>query len=76
MSSGERNMVCWTTCPHCGKRSYTSRKEAKRAVSRFCGDRGGHMSPYRCHLDETRWHVGHLHTATRRGINYEERARQ
>lgn len=34
------------------------------------------MSAYQCHQDQTRWHVGHLHTATRRGINYNQKVNQ
>lgn len=65
----------WTTCPYCGKRSYTSRKTAKRVARAFRGAREGHMSAYQCHEDETRWHVGHLHAATRRGINYNKKVK-
>ncbi|ABE67611.1 hypothetical protein Wildcat_6 [Mycobacterium phage Wildcat] len=62
--------IPYTTCPYCGKRSYESRKEARLSASRVHPRHSGHASVYRCLYDKTRWHWGHLHAATRRGIEY------
>lgn len=50
------------TCPTCGKRSFPTRKAARKAI-RSIGD-GDHMSAYRC---DTSWHIGHLPTAVING---------
>lgn len=58
-----REHYTWTgSCPDCGKRSFTTRKAAKKAARRI-GD-GDHMSAYRC---GGYWHIGHLPTAIIRG---------
>ncbi len=59
--------VPWNTCPHCGKRSYASRGDAKLAARRG-RDSAEQLRAYRCHADGTRWHLGHLSWAARTGI--------
>lgn len=69
MSDTNYRCVDWTTCPHCGKRSYASRKDA-RLVARRHRTGGTVMRAYPCHQDAERWHVGHMSAATRRGADY------
>lgn len=50
------------TCSSCGKQSYRTRKEAKRAFARiFPGEK---LSAYQC---GTVWHYGHLSVVVRKG---------
>lgn len=51
-------------CPSCGKRSYPSKADAKKAVRQLHKKHGGHLSVYRC---GTAWHFGHLPAAVRAG---------
>lgn len=55
--TGQHGHPDWTTCLHCGKRSYRSRKEAK-AAARTESLPG--MSAYECHSQPGAWHIGHL----------------
>ena len=59
-----------STCPDCGKRTYLSRKDARRAMKRW-GDTAGY-NVYRC---GDGWHFGHKPTALRRGLTTRERLR-
>lgn len=60
----------WYTCPNCvkpngvPKRSYSSRKAARRAAHRL-HDRG--VTAYRCPHNAGRWHVGHNPKDVREG---------
>lgn len=47
------------TCPHSGKWSYVSRKDARRA-GRIAHPNDPQIVPYRCPQDEQHWHIGHL----------------
>lgn len=49
-----RYTTAWTTCPLCGKRTYETRKDARRAAKQLPGH---HMSAYECAQG---WHLGHL----------------
>ena len=49
-----RHRIYWTTCPLCGKRTYETRKDARRAAKQLPGH---HMSAYECAQG---WHIGHL----------------
>lgn len=50
------------TCGECGKRSYPTRDQARKASN--AGQPSEHMSAYRC---GDYWHVGHLPKAVRTG---------
>jgi hypothetical protein len=63
--TGQLDAIAWHTCPDCGKRSYSSRKRARK-VLRHIAD-SDHMSAYRCHYNSALWHIGHTPTAVRRG---------
>lgn len=45
-----------TFCEPCGKRSYVSRKDARK-VARI---HEGHKSPYECPVNPNYWHIGQL----------------
>ena len=47
-------MTGWTTCTLCGKRTYETRKDARRAAKQLPGH---HLSAYECAQG---WHLGHL----------------
>lgn len=51
------------TCETCGKRCYTSKRDAKAAI-RQRQHRAGRLSAYRC---GPYWHIGHLHRAVAAG---------
>lgn len=59
--------ITWHPCHHCQKRSYATRKAAKR-VLRYLRDRdhGRRVYPYRCPAGDG-WHVGHIPTAVKTG---------
>lgn len=66
-----KQRVEYSFCPHCGKRSYMSRRDAKIAMRRAHSK--DKMSAYRCR--ETgpddpveRWHFGHLAEPIKQGI--------
>ena len=61
-------------CPHCGKVTYYSRKQARRAGKRISP--GGHPSAYPCPAAEGRWHWGHLPTVVSRGKTPRENLEQ
>ena len=56
--------MTWATCTHCGKRSYLSRHEARKA-RRLHTDRRG-LNVYRCE-GSGYYHLGHLSELVRRG---------
>ena len=47
----------WTTCPDCGKRTYITRRDAKRACRNYLP--GDHVNAYPS-CDGNGWHAGHL----------------
>lgn len=52
-------------CHHCGKWSYSSRKDAKRTRRRIHrGDKG--LDAYRCPDGTGGWHIGHSHRRSRK----------
>ncbi|CAG7618416.1 hypothetical protein [Rhodococcus opacus] len=54
-----RPTSCWVTCPHCGKRTYFTRKDARAARTHHEKRQG--LSIYPCpHQDQDgdRFHVG------------------
>jgi hypothetical protein len=57
------------TCQVCGKRCFTSRKAARKAI-RTIGD-GDHMTAYRC--GASYWHIGHLPKAVIKGKTSRDR---
>lgn len=60
--TGQNRPVFVGTCPTCGKRSFRSRKDARRAGR--AAHPGAHLSEYRCGDD---WHYGNLPDAIRQG---------
>lgn len=54
----------WTTCPVHGKRAYTSRKAARRAMGAHHQHDSG-MREYPCDAIPGAWHFGHLHALTK-----------
>lgn len=49
-----------TSCRHCRKKSYPTRRDAKAALRRlYPGDRGLAMHAYRCGNGGDGWHLGH-----------------
>lgn len=49
----------YSTCSECGKRTYPTRKTARRSAKRLYP--GEHLQPYLCRSSSvTRWHVGHI----------------
>lgn len=52
----------WTTCA-CGKRSYPTRKAARRTYRSKHPDGG--LNAYQCHLNPGVWHYGHLQPGDR-----------
>lgn len=51
----------WSTCEAHGKRSYFSRKQAKKACKRAELTGGGHMREYACEAPgQDAWHIGHV----------------
>lgn len=52
--------------PH-GKRLYTSRGRAKKAIREFPGNRDG-LHAYRCDAVDGMWHIGRLPPAVRYGL--------
>jgi hypothetical protein len=58
----------WTTCPTHGKRSFWSKKMAKKAMANAHPDDSA-MRAYRCDVIDGAWHYGHLPKIVReRGI--------
>lgn len=55
----------WITC-QCGKRGYSDRKAAKKVLKRAHPE-GGQMRAYRCNVNDTFWHVGHVAEPVKRG---------
>jgi hypothetical protein len=56
----------WTTCEHCGKRTFLSRKQAKAyARVAFPGDKG--LNAYECTLGGDGFHIGHLPGVVKQG---------
>lgn len=53
------NRPVWHPCPECGKRTYPSRKDARRVARQIQGS-GPRQSAYECAPDTGRWHTGHL----------------
>lgn len=53
-----------TECGPCGKRSYRTRRNARKAIRDMCGQS---MREYR-YVHGDVWHVGHLPTSVRRGV--------
>jgi len=49
----------WTTCDHCGKRSFRSRKLAKQ-FGRTAHPGDTNLSAYQCRRGGTGYHYGHL----------------
>lgn len=60
------NRQSWFRCPDCGKRTYTSRRDAKRVCTRARD--GGKPSAYECEPGSGRWHSGHLGQAVKLGV--------
>ena len=68
--SADRQPVHGTYVParhcRCGKRGYTSRKQARivvREMRRRYGDQD--IDIYRCRVDDTHWHLGHDRTRSK-----------
>ncbi|KXP10755.1 hypothetical protein AXK57_22065 [Tsukamurella pulmonis] len=53
----------WFTCPGCGKRAYSSRRDAKTALRNH--PTPGGMHTYRCIDTPAVWHYGHDRGLTR-----------
>ncbi len=53
----------WITCEVCEKRSFASKRDAKKAAATI--DR--RCRPYPCPVSDNLWHFGHLPTAVRMG---------
>lgn len=58
--------VTWIGMCVCGKRAYTSKREAKRAARQVRG-RDGRLDVYRCDHDPRYVHLGHQPTPITRG---------
>jgi hypothetical protein len=60
--------LSYGNCPHCHKRCYYTRRDARTAARRTQGDTG--LRPYRCPTDPTAmgWHLGHLPPDLRAGL--------
>lgn len=61
-----------STCAHCGKQSYMTRADAKRAAKTISP--GEHYSPYQC-LDGY-WHFGKLSPTIARGYGSRDGSRE
>lgn len=49
-----------TSCPHCRKKSYPTRRDARHVLrTLYPGDRGLSMHAYRCGEGGDGWHIGH-----------------
>lgn len=59
------SFVAWSTCDACGKRSYESRKDARRVARRLSPGKG-RVHAYRCRTTGL-WHVGHVPTPVKTG---------
>ena len=58
MSRASNGAALWIgLCQTCGKRSYPSKREARRARGQVAGHDSRHLSVYRC---GDWWHIGHL----------------
>lgn len=55
--------IDWVGTCSCGKRTYKTRKDARRAAK--AGHAGEHMSVYRC--AQGHWHIGHINARRVRG---------
>lgn len=53
-------------CRTCGKRAYSSRKQARRAAR--IAHPGDHLRAYQCPHHPGFWHIGHLHRRGQDGI--------
>ena|SRR5690349_6544747 len=60
---GTRQVRYMYTCEPCNKRSYTSRKDAKKVNV----PEDGGMRPYKCPHDPNVWHVGHMPRVVKQG---------
>lgn len=55
-----------TPCATCGKRPYTSKKDAKRTARALYP--GQHMQVYPCYANDTLFHIGHIVPAVKQGL--------
>lgn len=53
----------WTTCLHCGKRGWPTRRAARQAARGRYAD----LSAYQCRHGGDLWHLGHLPPVVARG---------
>lgn len=67
MTTRPAKIVGIVFCETRGKRSYISRKEARRVARTIPPDGGPRLNPYRCDVMEGYWHLGHLPARVRRG---------
>lgn len=63
MTSGARRGLNIAWCDACEKKSYTSRKAARRIARRHTE----HKAVYRCPTNQLLWHVGRLPERVRQG---------
>ncbi len=56
----DQHRPIWATCPACGKRAYTTHKDARRIARRLTPDGGRRVHAYECHDVPGSWHVGHI----------------
>lgn len=63
MTTGARRGHAIAWCDACEKKSYTSRKAARRIARRHTE----HKTVYRCPINQMLWHVGRLAEAIRQG---------
>lgn len=68
--SGKHNTQRGSThrCQSCGKDSYSCRADAKAHRQQL--SYGRQLHAYRCPVDETTFHLGHLPRVVRRGLRF------